>query len=186
MVNPQTPYNPTDVNPGETGVSFPSSTKAYIIIFPLSTPAIVQSIRLPSTTTNVDQIRVMFLDGQDKQIPAQPSDTVPLQITSKLQNTPKIIVNFATKVNAVHITLVHTNNNQPPQGVTVEIITCVEPSNTTQQSTVTISTASVTTSKISVTTSKTGTVPASNYTAPPSSKNINLLNLYHYIFILYL
>lgn len=140
FVQPRTPFNPTDVNPGEIGLSFPSSDKAYIIIFPISPAAIIKSIGLPKTT-NVDQIRVMFLDDQDKPIPAQPSDTVPLQITSKLENSPKVNVNFPTKVNAVHITLIHTSDNQPPQGVTVEIMVCIEPTTVTTLATVTTSTS---------------------------------------------
>jgi hypothetical protein len=130
FVQPQTPFKPTDINPGETGLTFPSSDKAYIIIFPISPAAMIKSIRLPKTT-NVDQIRVMFLDDQDKPIPAQPSDTVPLQITSKVENNPKVNVNFPTKVNAVHITLIHTSDGKPPKGVTVEIIICIEPTTVT-------------------------------------------------------
>jgi len=168
FVKPLTPYIPTNLNPGETGISFPASDKAYIIIFPIPSAAIIKSVRLPKTT-NVDQIRVMCLDEQDKPIPAQPSDNLPLQITSTLENSPNINVNFPTKVNAVHITLIHTSDNQPPQGVTVEIIICVEPSNTTQQST-------VTTSQNTATTSKTATIPPSNYTSSTPCKNIKLLN----------
>jgi hypothetical protein len=129
--------------------------------------AIIKSVRLPNTT-NVNQIRVMFLDEQDKPIAAQPSDNAPLQITSKLENSPIVNVNFSTQVNAVHITLIHTSDNQPPQGVTVEIIVCVKPLTTTPQST-------VTTSQTNVKSSKTVTSPASNYTSPPSCKKINFL-----------
>ncbi len=160
FVQPQTPFNPTDINPGNIGLSFPSSDKAYIIIFPISPAAIVKSIRLPKTT-NVDQIRVMFLDDQDKPIPAQPSDTVPLQLTSKLENSPQVNVNFPTKVNAVHITLIHTSDNKPPQGVTVEIVVCIE--------------------STTATTSKSVTTPASTYTSSSSTpcKYIKLFN--HFI-----
>jgi len=118
----------------------------------------------------------MFLDEQDKPIAAQPSDNAPLQITSKLENSPIVNVNFPTKVNAVHITLIHTSDNQPPQGVTVEIMVCVEPLTTTQQST-------VTTSQTIVTTSKKVTSPGSNNTSPPSCKKINLLNHAFIVFL---
>ncbi|CAF0880352.1 unnamed protein product [Rotaria sordida] len=149
-VEPRTPYNPIDVNPREIGVSFPSSDKAYIIIFPISPAAVIKSVRLPKTT-NVDQMRVLFLDAQDKPIIAQPSDDVPLQITSKLEQSPTINVNLSEKVNAVNITLIHTSNNQPPENVTVEIVICIEPSKTT--------------SKATMTTSKTYITPATNYTS---------------------
>ncbi|CAF1401808.1 unnamed protein product [Rotaria sordida] len=149
-VEPRTPYNPIDVNPREIGVSFPSSDKAYIIIFPISPAAVIKSVRLPKTT-NVDQMRVLFLDAQDKPIIAQPSDDVPLQITSKLEQSPTINVNLSEKVNAVNITLIHTSNNQPPENVTVEIVNCIEPSKTT--------------SKATMTTSKTYITPATNYTS---------------------
>jgi hypothetical protein len=104
----------------------------------------------------------MFLDKQDKPIPTQPSDTVPLLITSKLENSPTINVNFPTKVYAVHITLIHTNDNQPPKGVTIEIIVCIEPKTTTSPST-------VTTSSTAVTISKTPNSPASNYFSSSST-----------------
>ncbi|CAF2643736.1 unnamed protein product, partial [Rotaria sp. Silwood2] len=147
FVKPRIPYNPTDVNPGEMGVSFPASDKAYIMIFPVSPAAVIKSVRLPGTS-NVDQMRVLFLDAQDKPIIVQPSDHVPLQITSKLEKHPTINVNLLEKVNAVHITFIHTSDSQPPEGVTVEIVACVEPSKTT---------------------SKTYTTPATNYTSSISS-----------------
>ncbi|CAF3472671.1 unnamed protein product [Rotaria sp. Silwood1] len=150
FVKPRTPHNPIDVNPGEIGVSFPPSDKAYIIIFPISPAAVIKSVRLPKTT-NVDQMRVLFLDAQDKPMIAQPSDHVPLQITSKLEKNPTINVNLSEKVNAVHITLIHTSDNQPPEGVTVEIVVCIEPSKATP--------------KPIVTTSKIHTTPAINYTS---------------------
>jgi hypothetical protein len=137
----------------------------------------------------------MFLDEQDKPIAAQPSDNAPLQITSKLENSPIVNVNFPTKVNAVHITLIHTSDNQPPQGVTVEIMVCVEPLTTTQQYTVTTSQTNVSTSKTVttpasnytsqtiITTSKTVTSPGSNNTSPPSCKKINSLNHAFIVFL---
>ena len=169
FVKPQTPYKPTDINPGEIGISFPSSDKAYIIIFPIVPASIIKYIRLPKTC-NVDQIRVMFLDDQDKPLPAQPSDTTPLQITSKLENSPKINVNFPNNVHAVHITLIHTNDNQPPRSVTVEIIVCVEPKTTTEETTATPSSE---TSAPTVTIKP--TPPPSNYSATTPCKNMNSL-----------
>ena len=143
FVKPRTPYNPTDINPGDKGVSFPSSDNAYIIIFPISPPAIIKSIRLPKTT-NVDQMRVMFLDEQDRPITLQSSvDHVLSQITSMLEKNPTISTNLSTKISAAHITLIHTYDNQPPENVTVEIIICAEPSKT-YQSTAATSKASTT------------------------------------------
>jgi hypothetical protein len=160
FVNPQTPYNPTDVNPGETGVSFPSSDKAYIVIFPISPVATVKSVRLPKTT-NVDQIRVMFLDQDDKPITAQVSNNTPIQITSKVETSPAVNVDLQTKVNAVHITLIHTNDNKPPKGVTIGIVVCVEQSKTTPQN-------------ITATTPKTRITPATSYTSSTPCKYIIL------------
>ena len=183
FVQPQTPYKPTDVNPGEVGISFPSSDKAYIIIFPISPAAIIKSVRLPKTS-NVDQMRVMFLDEQDNPILAQPSDTVPLQITSKLETNPTISVNLPTKVYAVHITLIHTSNNQPPQGVTVEIVVCAESLTTTAQTTMTTAKTVTTpgtnntssTSQTTVTKTKTVTTPSTYDISSTPCKNIKLFN----------
>ena len=121
FVDPQTPYKPSDINPSENGLSFPSSTKSYIIIFPIVPAAIIKSIRLPQSS-NVNQIRVMFLDAQDQPIPS----SQPLQITSNVETSPKVNVNFNTRVNAIHITLLQTNDGQPPRGVTTEVIVCAE------------------------------------------------------------
>ena len=168
FVKPQTPYNPTDVNPGETGISFPSSDKAYIIIFPISSAATILSVRLPNTT-NVDQMRVMFLDDQDKPISAEPSDNNPLQITSKLEQGPTVYVNLQQKVSAVHVTLIHTSDNQPPRSVTIEIVACIEPLKTTLYTT--------------VKTPKTSTIPPSNYTSSNSCENIKS---FLYVIIIFL
>ncbi|CAF3631529.1 unnamed protein product, partial [Adineta steineri] len=154
FVKPEAPNKPTDCNPGERGITFPTSDKAFIIIFPLTTPAIVKSVRLPGTN-NVDQIRVMFLDEHDNPISGQATENVPLQITSKLEDTPNIKPDFPKKASAVHITLLHTKNNKPPQGVTVEIIVCVESAKTTP--------------KPSVTTPHTGATSYTNETSPPSN-----------------
>jgi hypothetical protein len=164
FVNPQTPYNPTDVNPGETGISFPSSDKAYIIIFPISSAATIKSVRLPKTT-NVDQMRVMFLDDQDKPINAEPSDNNPLQITSKVEQGPTVYVNLQQKVSAVHVTLIHTSDNQPPRSVTIEIVACIEPLKTTLKTTL----------QTTVKTSRTRTIPPSNYTSSKPCENIKSL-----------
>jgi hypothetical protein len=157
FVKPQTPNNPTDINPGETGVSFPSSDKAYIIIFPIPSAATIESVRLPEPT-NVDQIRVMFLDDEDKPINADSSDKSPLQITSKLDKSPTINVSLQRKVSAVHITLIHTSDNQPPRSVTIEIMACVEPSKTTLHTT--------------LGTPKMRTTPASNDSSSRPCENI--------------
>ncbi|CAF0823545.1 unnamed protein product [Adineta steineri] len=154
FVKPEAPNKPTDCNPGERGITFPTSDKAFIIIFPLTTPAVVKSVRLPGTN-NVDQIRVMFLDEHDNPISGQVTENVPLQITSKLENTPSIKPDSPKKASAVHITLLHTKNNKPPQGVTVEIIVCVESTKTTP--------------KPSVTTPHTGATSYTNDTSPPSN-----------------
>jgi hypothetical protein len=170
FVKPQTPYKPTDVNPGETGVSFPLSDKAYIIIFPISSAATIQSVRVPNiTNANVDQIRVMFLDEKDNPISAQPSGNSPLQLTSQTEGSPIVYVNLSTKVNAVHVTLIHTSNNQPPQGVTIEIVACVEPSQRTPQTTV------ITPSSLST--------PSTNSTSSATCKGIKL---YKYSIIFFL
>lgn len=152
-VAPRTPYKPTDINPGELGLSFPSSDQAYIIVFPISTPATIKSIRLPNTT-NVDQIRIMFLDEQDKPIENEPSDQFPIQITSKLETSPTIDVNILTKIYAIHIAMIHTSDGQPPHNVTMEIIICVEPVKTTQNIV------------------ETSTTPSIHYTAPPPCKDM--------------
>lgn len=165
FVNPLTPYKPTDINPGEKGVSFPTSTKAYIIIVPVAPGAIIKSIRLPKTT-NVDQIRVMFLDAQDQPISSEPSSSVPLQLTSKLENSPKVIVNVPIRVNSVHINLIHTNDNQPPRDLTVEVMECVEPESAT------------TTSKIIV------TPPPSNYSISTPCKIVEII-LFSYLILLF-
>ncbi|CAF3477285.1 unnamed protein product [Rotaria socialis] len=136
FIQPRTPYQPSNINPGEIGVSFPASDKPYIIIFPMAPIAIIKSVRLPNTT-NVDQIRVMFLDAKDKPIMTHPLDQVPLQITSQVTTSPKINVYLSTKVNSVHITLLHTSDNQPPHDVTVEIVVCVAPTITTPTTSVT-------------------------------------------------
>ena len=152
FVKPETPYKPTDVNPGSLGVSFPTSDKAYIVIFPLATPAVIRAVRVPEAS-NVDQIRIMFLDNDDKPLSAQPTDNTPLQLTSTVGKSPRINVDFAKKVKAVHVTLIHTKDGQAPQGVTVEIIACVEPVKTTPRP--------------PVSPSKKPTRPHSNHTSPP-------------------
>ncbi|CAF2101367.1 unnamed protein product, partial [Rotaria magnacalcarata] len=155
FVQPRTPYQPSNINPGEIGVSFPASDKPYIIIFPMAQIAIIKSVKLPKTT-NVDQMRVMFLDAEDKPIMTHPSDQIPLKITSQVATSPKINVQFSTKVNSVHITLLHTSDNQPPQDVTVEIVVCVEPT--------------IITPKTNVTEVETHTVPTTNHiSSQPSS-----------------
>lgn len=170
FVNPQTPYNPTDINPGEIGVSFPPSNKPYVIIYPITSAAIVKSIRLP-ITTNVDQMQVMFLNAEDKPILDTSSNMAPLRLTSSVERNPTIHVNLPSKVNAVHITLLHTTDNQPPKDVTVEIVICAEPKVTAPQS-------SVATSKTSVTSFTNHTSPApyetstTNYIPSIPRKNI--------------
>lgn len=152
LVKPVAPYKPTDVNPRSAGVSFPASEKAFIIIFPLATPAVVRAVRVPEPS-NADQVRVMFLDKDDKPISAQPSESTPLQITSAVEKSPRVNVDFAKKVNAVHVTIIHTKDGQPPRAVTVEVIACTEPVKTT--------------SRPPVTTSNKPTRPHSNHTSPP-------------------
>lgn len=173
LAKPRTPYKPTDVNPGEVGISFPQTDKAYIIIFPIAPASTVKYIRLPKSS-NVDQIRVMFLDDQDKPLSAQPSDTSPFQITSKLESGPKLNVNFPKKVNAVHITLVRTSDNQPPRGVTVEIIVCIEPKPTPEETTVTTPTP------------RPKTTPPSNYSATTPCKKMNFVLLDYHLCFAYL
>ena len=177
LAKPQSPYRPTDINPGETGISFPASDKAYIIIFPIAPASIVKYIRLPKSS-NVDQIRVMFLDDQDRPLTAQPSDSSPFQITSKLESGPKLNVYFPKKVDAVHITLVRTSDNQPPRGVTVEIIVCLEPKPTPEETT-------VTTSASTVPTVRPKTTPPSNYSATTPCKKMNFIILDDYLCFVY-
>ena len=143
FVEPQSPYKPTDINPGQIGVSFPNSSKAYIIILPISPATSVKSVRLPNTT-NVNQIRVMFLDENDKPIAAPGSNGAPLQITSTLKKGPKVNVNLEAKVYSVHVTLISTTDNQPPKAVTVEIGICVETPKTTGRTTVSTPSAGTT------------------------------------------
>ncbi|CAF1284970.1 unnamed protein product, partial [Adineta ricciae] len=90
-------------------------------------------------------------------VKSESADKSPFQITSKLESSPRINVDLNKKVNAVHVTLLHTNDNQSPKDVTVEIIACTE--------------GPAGTSPPHVSTRKTSNTPSANYTSPPSSSS---------------
>ena len=127
---PKAPYNPRDVNPLGKGVSFDASDKSYIVIFPIVPASIIQMVQV-GPNTNVNRIRVMFLDEHDTPFPAEPGSALPLMISSPEGEKPSVTVKLNKKIHFVHVTLVQTTDRKPPRGVTVEIFICKEPVKTT-------------------------------------------------------
>ena len=147
---PEETSPPGDINPTTTtpGLNFPSDNPEISVT--LDSPATVTVVYIPTDRpdepSNVDEFTVVFVypDGTTSETftstppstsessettTPTPSDTVPPS-----DESPKVILppNFEVpEGTTVVITITSTDDDQPPTGVTVGIIACVEPSATT-------------------------------------------------------
>ena len=121
-----TSYSPSDLSPGpgQPGINFTTSGASITITFAPGVTPIVTQISVPNTNTNVNQTRVVI---------RAPNKTVIVDDVSP-QGTPNTVTQFPLtplpENSTVTITFT-TNNNQPPQNVTISIIACYTPANAT-------------------------------------------------------
>ena len=182
---PEETSPPGDINPTTTtpGLNFPSENPEISVT--LDSPATVTVVYVPTDRpnepSNVDEFTVVFIypngttsetftstppspaeSGETTTTPS-PSGTVPPS-----DESPKVILppNFdVPEGTTVVITITSTDDDQPPTGVTVGIIACIEPSSTT---TPTTSTGETTTEAAPVTPGE--TTPST--TLPPATTSV--------------
>ena len=111
---------PSDLTPGSPGVTFKEPNPTVSIPFPPGITPIVVGISVPSTDTNVKEIRVVITASDGTVIVDQVSPAG----TNKVTDLPKAPL---PENSIVTITFV-TNNNQPPENVTISAIACYTPS----------------------------------------------------------
>ena len=113
------------------GVSYDRSNLSPIVSIIFSTPIRLVSIKIPhgpGKRCNVRKFSVVFFFGNGTAINAQPIHTVDGPQDSAYLGPNQIPCNeFVSKV---EITIVGTNDRQPPQRVVIEIQACVEPTTT--------------------------------------------------------
>ena len=182
---PEETSPPGDINPTTTtpGLNFPSENPEINVT--LDNPATVTVVYVPTDRpnepSNVDEFTVVFVypngttsetftstppspsESSETTTTPSPSDTVPPS-----DESPKVILppNFEVpEGTTVVITITSTDDDQPPTGVTVGIIACIEPSSTT---TPTTSTGETTTEAAPVTPGE--TTPST--TLPPTTTSV--------------
>ena len=183
---PEETSPPGDINPTTTtpGLNFPSENPEINVT--LDSPATVTVVYVPKDRpdepSNVDEFTVVFVypNGTTSETftstPPSPSEssetttTIPLpsDTVPPSDESPKVILppNFEVPEDTiVVITVTSTDDNQPPTGVTVGIIACVEPSATT---TPTTSTGETTTEAAPVTPGET----TASTTLPPTTTSV--------------
>ena len=111
---------PSDLTPGSPGVTFNEPNPTVTIPFPPGITPIVVDISGPTTNTNVKEIRVVITAPDGTVI----VDLVSPPGTNKVTDLPKTPL---PENSTVTITFV-TNNNQPPENVTISVIACYTPS----------------------------------------------------------
>jgi len=182
---PEETSPPGDINPTTTtpGLNFPSENPEISVT--LDSPATVTVVYVPTDRpnepSNVDEFTVVFIypngttsetftstppspaeSGETTTTPS-PSGTVPPS-----DESPKVILppNFdVPEGTTVVITITSTDDDQPPTGVTVGIIACIEPSSTTTSTT---SIGEITTEAAPVTPGE--TTPST--TLPPATTSV--------------
>ena len=110
----------SDLTPGSPGVTFEEQNPTVTIPFPSGITPIVVDISVPNTDTNVKEIRVVITAPDGTVI----ADLVSRTGTNKVTDLPKTPL---PENSTVTITFV-TNNNQPPENVTISVIACYAPS----------------------------------------------------------
>ena len=111
---------PSDLTPGSPGVTFKELNPTVTIPFPPGITPIVVDISVPNTDTNVQQIRVV-ITASDGTVTVDQVSPVGRNKVTDLPKTP------LPENSTVTITFV-TNNNQPPENVTISVIACYTPS----------------------------------------------------------
>ena len=110
----------SDLTPGSPGVTFEEQNPTVTIPFPPGITPIVVDISVPNTDTNVQQIRVV-ITASDGTVTVDQVSPVGRNKVTDLPKTP------LPENSTVTITFV-TNNNQPPENVTISVIACYAPS----------------------------------------------------------
>jgi len=136
----QITVSPTDIPQSEKssfkptskqGVSFPQNETTPTFTVKFGKPAQVQSITIPRDHTpnaNVQQFNVTFYSPNGTPINQQPiySSSSPQNNTHKPAYLDSSEIPSNTPVSRVDITIVHTTDNQSPQGVVLDIKACTE------------------------------------------------------------
>jgi hypothetical protein len=151
--------SPADLNPGQPGVDFISTTGSVVLPFPPGITPILVEVSLPTTTTtNVIQIIVVVTasDGTilfTGQSPNDNSNTVTGFPVTPLPEGSTITVTFVT------------GNNQPAENVTLSVIACYTP---TTAATIVTTGSSTGSSTSSATTVSVGTPTSGPRTETPT------------------
>ena len=113
----------TQLTPGTPGVDFTSTNASVTIPFLPGVTPIIVSVSVPNTDTNVDQITVIV---------TAPNGTVVVNEVSPTDTNT--VTNFPVTPlpeNSTVTIIIRTNNNNPPENVTVSVIACYTPSTAT-------------------------------------------------------
>ena len=123
LVGAQPGSSPTDLNPGSQGVDFNDVNASVIIPFTPGTTPILTEVSIPNTNTNVDQITVVITAPNGtvivNEISPPGTNTVTQFPLTPLPEGSTITITF------------QTNDNNPPENVTISVIACYTPSTAT-------------------------------------------------------
>lgn len=115
--------SPSDLNPGSSGVNFIETNPSVIIPFAPGVTPIVDTVSVPNTNTNVNEITVVITSSNGTVLFTQTSPSE----TNTVDTFP---VEPFPENSTVTITF-HTTDELPPQNVTISIIACYTPSTAT-------------------------------------------------------
>jgi hypothetical protein len=115
--------SPSDLNPGSSGVNFNQPDASVTIPFTPGTTPIVVEVSVPNTNTNVNQTTVII---------TAPNGTVIVnEVSPSGTNTVTQFPLLPLPENSTITITFQTNNDSPPQNVTISVIACYTPSNAT-------------------------------------------------------